>query len=141
MTYIRDTLAANENVLYHIKYFWLYKVETALYFLVAFVMMFINFDAAFILICWAIYRYLLVITTERAVTNQRVIQKKGIISRNTEEIIFQNIETVTVHQTVMDRLLNTGTVTVTGRGGIQIEFGAIDDPLEVKKEIEKVFIK
>jgi hypothetical protein len=74
-------------------------------------------------------------------TYEKTDKKTGIVSRVTEEIKFDSIETVTVHQTVFERLLDTGTVCITGRGGIIINLSNLDDPLTVKKEIDKIYLK
>jgi len=142
MTYIEQGLTANENILYKISYFWLARWEVwALFFMSFFVGAFFNEEAGLFIFVYAGYRHLVIKTTERAVTSMRIIQKTGIISRVTEEIKFDSIETVTVHQTVFERLLDTGTVCITGRGGIIINLSNLDDPLTVKKEIDKIYLK
>lgn len=142
MTYIEQSLTANENILYNISYFWLAKWEVwALFFMSFFVGAFFNEEAGLLIFVYAGYRHLVIKTTERAVTNVRIIQKTGIISRMTEEIKFDSIETVTVHQTIIERLLDTGTVCITGRGGIYINLSNLDEPLTVKKEIDKIYLK
>jgi uncharacterized membrane protein YdbT with pleckstrin-like domain len=142
MTYIEQGLTANENILYKISYFWLARWEVwALFIMSFFIGAFFNEEAGLIIFVYAGYRHLVIKTTERAVTNVRIIQKKGIVSRTTEEIKFDSIETVTVHQSIIERLLDTGTVCVTGRGGISINLSNLDDPLTVKKEIDKIYLK
>lgn len=138
MSYISDNLLASEKVLYKIKFFWLYKLEVLLLAIAAFYFgTTFNGTAGFIIFLFGVYKYLIVVTTERAVTDIRILQKKGIIARTTEEIRYSNIETVSIHQSVVDRLLSTGTIKITGRGGIQIEIDLVDEPETVKKEIEK----
>ena len=142
MSYIEQSLTANESVQYKILYFWLAQWEVwALFLMAFFVGIFFNEEAGLMIFIYAGYRHLVIKTTERAVTNIRIIQKKGIISRVTEEIKFDSIETVTVHQTVFERLLDTGTVCVTGRGGISINLDNLDNPLTVKNEIDKIYLK
>lgn len=142
MTYIEQSLTANESILYKISYFWLARWEVwALFVMSVFIGAFFNEEAGLIIFVYAGYRHLVIKTTERAVTNVRIIQKKGIISRVTEEIKFDSIETVTVHQTIFERLLDTGTVCITGRGGIYINLSNLDEPLTVKKEIDKIYLK
>jgi uncharacterized membrane protein YdbT with pleckstrin-like domain len=134
MSYINNSLIANEQVQFKVSYFWLtrYQIYAAYVFGVILIPVFIGI----LILIWALYKHLVIVTTERAVTNMRVVQKKGIVSINTEEIIMNAIETVTIHQSVTERILGGGSVTVTGRGGISIVLQDIDDPLEVKKIIE-----
>ena len=77
-------------------------------------------------------------TTEFAVTNRRVIAKTGFIRRHTLEILLSKVESVSVNQNILGRLLNFGTVTVTGTGGTRESFRAIVDPIDVRKKINQI---
>jgi len=68
-------------------------------------------------------------TTEIAVTNQRIIQKHGLIRRDTIEINVPKVESVDVQQSVLGRLLNYGTVIVRGTGGSPNSPTYVADPL------------
>ena len=54
--------------------------------------------------------------TEFAVTDRRVISKRGFINRSTTEMNMDKIESVQVDQSILGRLLDYGTVTVRGTG-------------------------
>ena len=54
--------------------------------------------------------------TEFAITDRRVISKRGFIMRNTAEMNMDKVESVKVDQSVLGRLLGYGTVTVVGTG-------------------------
>lgn len=77
-------------------------------------------------------------TTEFAVTDKRVIAKRGWIQRHTLEILLPKIESVAVNQNLMGRLINFGTVTITGTGETLESFRAIGDPIEVRKKINLI---
>ncbi len=81
---------------------------------------------------------IIMFATEFAVTNRRVIAKTGFIRRHTREMLLPKIESVSVHQNVLDRLLNFGTVTVTGTGGTKGSFRAIIEPIGVRKKINQI---
>jgi uncharacterized membrane protein YdbT with pleckstrin-like domain len=55
-------------------------------------------------------------TTEIAVTNRRVISKRGFIRRHTAEMNMDKIESVTVTQSMLGRMLDYGTIHVRGTG-------------------------
>ena len=55
--------------------------------------------------------------TEFAVTDRRVISKRGFIWRETEEMVMDKVETVDVDQSVLGRILGYGTMRITGTGG------------------------
>ena len=77
-------------------------------------------------------------TTELAITNRRVIAKTGFIRRHSLEILLPKIESVDVRQGILGRMLNFGTVTVTGTGGTRESFKAIAEPIVVRKKINQI---
>ena len=60
--------------------------------------------------------------SEFGVTGKRVISKKGIISRNASEMNLSSIESVNVDQGIIGRILNYGTVKISGRGTTTVDF-------------------
>lgn len=54
--------------------------------------------------------------TEYTVTDRRVIVKRGMIRRSVDEIHINRIEGVDLEQTVLQRILRFGTLTVLGQG-------------------------
>jgi uncharacterized membrane protein YdbT with pleckstrin-like domain len=86
----------------------------------------------------ALYEFLRLKFLEQGVTNKRVILKRGIISRKTEEMKLTSIETVEIDQGIFGRIFGFGTVKITGRGISDIVFKGMDDPMSVKRQIESV---
>ena len=56
-------------------------------------------------------------TTEIAVTDRRIIFKRGFIRRHTVETNMDKVASVDVDQSILGRLLDYGTVRVIGTGG------------------------
>jgi uncharacterized membrane protein YdbT with pleckstrin-like domain len=81
---------------------------------------------------------ILMLTTEFAVTNRRVFAKTGFIRRNTMEILLVKVESIAVRQNIVGRLMNFGTVTVTGTGGTSESFKVITNPITIRKKITQV---
>jgi uncharacterized membrane protein YdbT with pleckstrin-like domain len=74
-------------------------------------------------------------TTEIAVTNKRVIYKRGFISRYTTEMNMEKVESVVVDQNLWGRIFGYGTVGVRGTGeGIE-HLTMIADPLKLRSAI------
>jgi uncharacterized membrane protein YdbT with pleckstrin-like domain len=74
--------------------------------------------------------------TEFAVTNRRVISKRGFIWRETEEMNMDKVETVDIDQTILGRILGYGDMRITGTGGTNnIEVRRIADPLALRNAI------
>lgn len=77
-------------------------------------------------------------STDLVATDRRLIHKTGLISRKVVEHRLEKIETINVEQSVLGRMLNYGTVAVTGTGVSTITFPRIADPLGFKRGIEAV---
>jgi uncharacterized membrane protein YdbT with pleckstrin-like domain len=75
------------------------------------------------------------VTTEIVVTDRRVIHKRGVISRHTEEMNVSKVETVDVDQSLGARLLGYGTVTIRGTGGGWEPLRRVASPLAVRNAI------
>ena len=71
-------------------------------------------------------------TTEIAVTNRRIIYKRGFVRRHTIEMNMDKVESVDVDQSIWGRVFNYGTITVHGTGrGIEPLY-KIDSPIELR---------
>jgi membrane protein YdbS with pleckstrin-like domain len=74
-------------------------------------------------------------SSEFAITGNRVIIKVGWIRRHTLETMLGKVEAVGVEQGVLGRLLNFGTIIVTGTGGTKEAFANIARPLEFRRQV------
>jgi len=70
--------------------------------------------------------------TEIAITDRRVILKKGLIWRHTVEMNMQKVESVDVDQTIAGRIFNYGDVTIRGTGSTFERLRLIDSPLKLR---------
>jgi uncharacterized membrane protein YdbT with pleckstrin-like domain len=75
-------------------------------------------------------------TSEFGVTDKRVVIKTGFVRRRTLELLLRQIEAISVDQTVTGRILNYGTVSLSGTGGVKETFHAIARPLEFRRAIQ-----
>lgn len=73
-----------------------------------------------------------VLSTELALTNKRVIAKSGFIRRNTIELRLEKVEGFMVNQSIFGRILNYGSVLVSGTGGIRTPIPFIYQPTEFR---------
>lgn len=129
MSYLSKTLVDNERVIYQIKLHWLIFIYLALHWLLA-------IATIGLWLLPAIYQTLKWNNLLRALTNIRLLTKEGIISRSSSEILLRSVETVTIEQTFIGRLLNYGVINITGVGGSQVAITWVGKPLEVKRIIE-----
>jgi uncharacterized membrane protein YdbT with pleckstrin-like domain len=83
----------------------------------------------------AIPAWLKRIGTEIAVTDRRIISKRGLIRRRTTEVNMDKVESVDVDQSVLGRLLGYGSVTVRGTGEGIATLHDIAHPLEFRNKV------
>ena len=81
---------------------------------------------------------IIMLTTEFGVTNKRIIAKTGFIRRHSVEILLSKVESIIVNQNIFGRLLNLGTVKITGTGGTSESFRSIAEPVMVRTKINKI---
>jgi|TARA_B100001059_G_scaffold6253_1_gene5216 uncharacterized membrane protein YdbT with pleckstrin-like domain len=120
MSYIQKTFSNDEELIELFDIHWLFYFKQILFFWL-------------IIPLWNLVKLNFI---ENGLTNKRVIYKKGVISRNTEEMRLNKIETVEVKQSILGRILGYGDVKVTGMGNSFVILSRISNPLRVKTTIE-----
>lgn len=128
MRYIDESLAPGEEILQRGRWpglFWFGAWAALVVLGIAIVGIFIFLRAAVIMN-----------TTDFAVTNKRVILKRGWLNRRTQELAVGSIEGVALDQSFWARLWNYGHVVVTGTGEAVIRFPAMADPVAFRRAIE-----
>jgi uncharacterized membrane protein YdbT with pleckstrin-like domain len=73
--------------------------------------------------------------TEIAVTDRRVIYKKGLIRRQTNEMNMDKVESVQIDQSILGRMLDYGDVTILGTGEGFETLRTIANPIELRNSI------
>ena len=73
--------------------------------------------------------------TEIAVTDRRVIYKKGLIRRQTNEMNMDKVESVQIDQSILGRMLDYGDVTILGTGEGFETLRTIASPIELRNSI------
>ena len=71
-------------------------------------------------------------TTELAVTNRRIIIKRGWISRRTIEMNMDKVESVDVLQSLMGRIFDYGDIVVRGTGAGLEPLRTVGSPLKLR---------
>lgn len=72
-------------------------------------------------------------STELAITNKRIVAKFGFIRRSTVEIGVRKIESIQVHQGIMGRIFNFGSIVMAGAGNPQAPIPGISQPMEFRR--------
>jgi uncharacterized membrane protein YdbT with pleckstrin-like domain len=76
------------------------------------------------------------LSTEIAVTSNRIVVKRGIFSRQTDEIAIPNIETVQMHQGLSGVVLGIAAFTIEGTGDDRVHIPPIAWPFLFRRAIE-----
>jgi uncharacterized membrane protein YdbT with pleckstrin-like domain len=74
-------------------------------------------------------------TTEIAITDRRIIFKRGFIRRDTIEMSVEKVESVDVNQSLLGRLLDYGNITIRGTGTGFAPLRSIDSPLDFRSHV------
>lgn len=127
MSYVKNTLGREEQILYLAKYHWSYTLLA----LLALLSLGIMLIGVVIFLNMMIRKW----TTEIAVTSERFVFKTGWISRHTQEVSLQRIEEVNLNQSFLGRILGYGRLHLHGTGVGVIELPNIDNPLELRRQI------
>lgn len=77
------------------------------------------------------------VTTEIAITNTRLVYKRGLVARHVGEISIDRIEGVNVLQPVFGRIFNYGRVMVRGMGVGEVVLPPVEDPISFRRAIEE----
>ncbi len=151
MSYIDQSLGQNERVLARAYMAWIYRVSAWLALIAGVALaggLLVFLDrhtmallaagvsaalgiAAFIVILIPVW------TTEIAVTNQRLIVKRGLFTHSSEELQLRSIEEVDWEQGLFDRLFGFGRLVICGTGEEEMRLPAISDALTFRKAVQQ----
>lgn len=145
MSYIEHTLGEAETLLYRARFPWFHGAGgwTALVLglligVIAYANGFGAVGGVLALAGVAVFLGVLVPiwTTEIGVTNQRLIYKRGLIWRKTQELQLRAIEEVKLDQGLVGRLLDFGRLDLHGTGVGDIRLPTLADPVGLRKALQ-----
>lgn len=125
MSYIDQSLVEGETIVHRAHVSWWSQFGLVLLGIVLLVV-----GVGLIFLAWAWIR---VHSTEIAITNRRIIAKFGFVSRRTIEININQVEALRVDQGFWGRLLNFGTIVISGTGSSLEPAPDIADPLVFRR--------
>ena len=126
MSYIDNSLIPGEGVVHRAHVSWWSQAGLLI---LGVLLLIVVIGLFFLIAAW-----IKVSSTELAITNKRVIAKFGFIKRDTVEINLGKVEAVRVEQTFWGRMLNFGTILLTGTGGSIEPIPNIADPLVFRRK-------
>ena len=140
MSYVQEVLQPGEEIRYQASIHWVTSLHGIAWIVAGLIVWFATPFAGFVatvigLGLMAIGAFFLARAwfnrwiTEIAVTNRRVIYKRGFISRTTAEMHMDKIESVRIDQSILGRILDYGTVEILGTGTGAESLGEINEPI------------
>jgi uncharacterized membrane protein YdbT with pleckstrin-like domain len=128
MSYIDRSLAPGEEIVLRGKWPLIHWVGAWL----ALILLGVVIVGVFIFIRSAIHMSV----TKFAVTNRRVVVKRGWLNVHTQELATETVEGVQVVQSIWGKLFGYGRIIVTGTGDARIVFPPMKRPIEFRRAIE-----
>jgi uncharacterized membrane protein YdbT with pleckstrin-like domain len=126
VSYVDESLIEGETLIHRARISWWSQFGLLLLGIVTLVV-----GVGLIFLVWAWIR---VRSTEIAITNKRVIAKFGFIKRHTVEINLDKVEALRVEQGFWGRILNYGTIFISGAGTSVAPIANIADPLVFRRK-------
>jgi uncharacterized membrane protein YdbT with pleckstrin-like domain len=145
MSYIQHSLSDSEILLYKARFPWFYYASAwaalivlGIFGVFAYARMEAWLTAPLIAVGLALFLGAMVPiwTTEIGVTNQRLIYKRGLLWRTTQELQLRAIEEVKLTQGLLGRLFNFGRLELHGTGVGDIALPSLADPVGLRKALQ-----
>jgi uncharacterized membrane protein YdbT with pleckstrin-like domain len=139
--YIDANLLPGEPVLYRAKRHWATCAGVPLLFLLVtlvFLPLLTSLALIFFLcsVATGVGAYLSYATSEFGLTDRRVLAKVGWLHRRSSEVLLSKIESIQVDQGIGGRMLDYGTLVVTGTGGTREGLIGIESQFEFYKRVQ-----
>lgn len=128
MRYLDATLGPDEQVVHVAKFHWLYTLNAVLWLVLL----------GWVVVGAVVFLFLMVNkwTTEIAVTNRRLLYKRGWIARKVDEVSIDRVEGANVTQGILGRIFGYGRLVVRGVGIGEVELPSIDEPIALRNAID-----
>lgn len=144
MSYIDNNLTSGESVIYRTKLHWIIFAWPIIWLIVA-VLLFegggdnATWGGLFLLlaILTGVASFINYSTSEFGITNKRLLIKTGFIRRNSLELLLFKVEGIQVNQGILGRILDFGSIVVTGTGGTKYPFHKISAPLDFRRKAQE----
>ncbi len=138
MSYTRSSSSSGETIRRIVRESRWYIVSGFVFYTVMFLIFAVGFEG------WAVLFYLFWLWyliarwfTEYAITDRRVVFRRGIVRRIVREIDIKSIEGIDLYQSFWQRLFGIGTVTIRGRGNHVVDFVRVGSAVRFKRILQE----
>jgi uncharacterized membrane protein YdbT with pleckstrin-like domain len=151
-SFIENNLIPGEKIVYRAIVAWYIYIETFLWLvitgvLVVFGSVGLNINHRFLSIIAGVMLVIVVrsfltafihqYSTEMAITDRRIIAKFGLIRRDVIELPLERVESVFIDQSILERIMDAGSVAVRGTGVAMAPVRFIDKPVEFRNKLNE----
>ena len=107
--------------------------DRPIHFVVVFVLSLVLIGLPILLVWWLRCK-----AAKLTVTTERICMRKGVLSKYTNEVYHSDVRNIQVHQSLFQRMLNTGSIGISsaGQAGVEISFSGLPDPERVRQIID-----
>jgi uncharacterized membrane protein YdbT with pleckstrin-like domain len=150
MSYVDESLAANEHLGHRARFHWVAKVGAWTMLAIFLGLALVCLATASGLAAWGaaaimagcgfvIFTAMMlpIWTTEIAVTSHRLIYKRGWLHRTTDELQLTSIEEVNLDQGTIGRLLDFGRLHIHGTGINDVILPVLADPVALRRALQE----
>lgn len=151
MGYVERHLLPDERVLFKTRLHWILFLRPAVLVLIGVVMAvalyrsvpeppwlwWIGPAVVLVGLGFGLVHWVELMTSEFAVTSTRLIFKVGLVARYTTELLLTKVESISVNQALVGRLLNYGDITVIGTGGTREVFRRVGNPIAFRNFVQQ----
>ena len=146
MSYIDQHLMSGEKIVHRTQLHWVVFLWPIIWFAVAIWLFSMGGESAvffggvillFIALPMLLNAFVARRTSEFAVTNKRILIKTGLISRHSLETLLNKVEGIGVGQGILGRILDYGTIVVSGTGGSKEPFRRIAHPMQFHRQVQE----
>ena len=124
LRYVNRSLVVGEQVLHQGRFRWLFTLAMWIWMIPPFT------PVGLVMLIWKR-------STEIAITNRRLIYKRGWIARKTDEINLGRLEEVNLQQGIFGRIFGYGRVVCHGVGSGQVRLPVIGRPVAFRRAIQE----
>ena len=145
MGFIHKNLIPGEEVKYEARIHWWLFVWPTIFLIVSVILFskeglgYIIGAVTFMLLAFKIGfgNIIYYLTAEFGVTNKRLLIKKGLVRRNSLELMLDKVEHLEVGQPLFGRVFGYGFLVVSGAGNNHPPYPFISHPFEFRKKIQE----
>jgi len=147
MSYIDKSLGRNEQLVYRAHFHWLYGAAAWTFLLLGLVAAFLVSERDYpawtawaLVACGALLFLAIKIpiwAQQIALTNQRLIHRRGLVRRSTEELQLRAVEEVRLEQGILGRIFRFGRVIISGTGIEDVRLPALAEPVRLRRKLQE----